>query len=206
MPGKPVTDGSSSNVPARRAGAMRPSLLAVDLAVAVMLASAAVEADSRIINGDSCILEGVATESYSSKGLPVPLPDALVGYFGDGGNLLSRTEADGAYSFDDPVVCGKGLYQFALASMRSFSQSICAATGPKSTEFSTFRVCPTRPPEGMSGIAHRIRNKHPRSTWNRAMNQRSPTESAESARPPVLRVWSCWSCGSGVPGVFKWRC
>jgi hypothetical protein len=51
---------------------MRPSLLAVDLAVAVMLASAAVEADSRIINGDSCILEGVATESYSSKGLPVP--------------------------------------------------------------------------------------------------------------------------------------
>ena len=108
MPGQPVTDGSSSNVPARRAGAMRLSLLAVDLAVAVMLASAAVEADSRIINGDSCILEGVATESYSSKGLPVPLPDALVGYFGDGGNLLSRTEANGAYSFDDPIVCGKG--------------------------------------------------------------------------------------------------
>jgi hypothetical protein len=33
LPGLPVTDGGSSNVPARRA-AMRPSLLAVDLAVA----------------------------------------------------------------------------------------------------------------------------------------------------------------------------
>ena len=31
MPGQPATDGSSSNEPARRAGAMRPSLLAVDL-------------------------------------------------------------------------------------------------------------------------------------------------------------------------------
>jgi hypothetical protein len=31
MPGQPAADGSSSNEPARRAGAMRPSLLAVDL-------------------------------------------------------------------------------------------------------------------------------------------------------------------------------
>ena len=31
MPGQPATNGSSSNEPARRAGAMRPSLLAVDL-------------------------------------------------------------------------------------------------------------------------------------------------------------------------------
>ena len=30
-PGQPAADGSSSNEPARRAGAMRPSLLAVDL-------------------------------------------------------------------------------------------------------------------------------------------------------------------------------
>ena len=34
MPAQPLTDGSSSNAPARRAGAMRPPLLAVDLAVA----------------------------------------------------------------------------------------------------------------------------------------------------------------------------
>ena len=31
MPAQPAADGSSSNEPARRAGAMRPSLLAVDL-------------------------------------------------------------------------------------------------------------------------------------------------------------------------------
>jgi hypothetical protein len=97
---------------------MRSSLLAVDLAV--MLASAAVEADSRIINGDSCILEGVATESYSTKGLPVPLPDAPVGYFGDRGNLLSRTEANGAYSFDDPIVCGKGTLSVRIGEQAFF--------------------------------------------------------------------------------------
>ena len=34
MPAQPLTDGSSSNAPARRAGAMRPPLLAVDLVVA----------------------------------------------------------------------------------------------------------------------------------------------------------------------------
>ena len=116
-------------------------LLLAALAAAAMVAFA--HADARgIINGDACILEGLATASFGRRGEPRPLHGALVRYFSDQvgsaercrrrrsasrsvaaslpahtgrcgfccmlqGSLHSTTE-NGVYSFDDPIVCGKG--------------------------------------------------------------------------------------------------